>query len=53
MPVQIPLIDTHEVGTGGGSIARIATAAGCASGRKAPAPHPARCATTWAVPCPP
>jgi len=28
LPVQIPLIDTHEVGTGGGSIARIADGGG-------------------------
>ena len=28
LPVQIPLIDTHEVGTGGGSIAQIAEGGG-------------------------
>ena len=35
-----PMIDIHEVGTGGGSIARVDDGGGCASARKAPAPTP-------------
>jgi N-methylhydantoinase A len=40
LPIQIPMIDIQEVGTGGGSIAR--RAARCASGRSRPARRRAR-----------
>ena len=41
LPVQIPMIDIQEVGTGGGSHRRASRwAARCMSGRKAPAPQP-------------
>ena len=39
LPVQIAMMDIFEVGTGGGSIARVEDGA-CASVRRAPAPQP-------------
>jgi N-methylhydantoinase A len=46
LPIQIPMTDIFEVGTGGGSIARLGPGgARCASGRRAPAPTPGPCAT--------
>ena len=40
LPMQIPMIDIQEVGTGGGSIARVETAARCASGRESAGAEP-------------
>ena len=50
LPVQMPMIDIQEVGTGGGSIARIEAAAHCVSARKARAHSRARSATGSAAP---
>ena len=43
-PVKVPMIDIATVGTGGGSIAWIGPTARSRSGRRAPAPTPARSA---------
>ena len=45
LPVQIPMIDIQEVGTGGGSIARVEAGGACVSARKAPARSRDRSAT--------
>ena len=50
LPVQMPMIDIQEVGTGGGSIARIEVGTHCASARKRPARRRARSATASAAP---
>ena len=45
LPLRLPIIDIHTVGSGGGSIAVRTRAALCASARRAPAPIPGRPAT--------
>ena len=49
LPIQIPMMDIFEVGTGGGSIARVEEGS-CASARKAPARCRARPAMAAAGP---
>ena len=50
LPVQMPMIDIQEVGTGGGASPASRSAARCMSVRKARARSPARCATGAAAP---
>ena len=50
LPVQIAMMDIFEVGTGGGSIARVERGRRCASGRRARARRPGRPAMASAAP---
>jgi 5-oxoprolinase (ATP-hydrolysing) len=47
--MRAPMMSIHTVAAGGGSILLRSTARACASGRKAPAPTPARPATAAAA----